>query len=465
MVETNFFKILESSGEGEAPDKSAFYWLINFRWVTCVSLIFLVLVANSIFEVNISLLVSGFLVLMVISSNIFFYVLRQKNRIISLQFTRAVMFFDVGLLTALFMQISCALNPFVVLYIVYVFLGAMLLKSKSTNFLIVFTMLCYAGFFFFFADPMVMDEKAMKKLSENNLLPPEQFMDPFLFYTEIIESGLRSYSNLLFTVIMLTLITIGLLVNRMKRSMDDQQKTIDEFKKAQNKTEKLASLATFAAGAAHEFATPLSTIAVASGEMLYYLGKHGGSPELIEDSRLIREQVGRCKEILYQMSADAGENLGESTETFLVDDLVAQMMVPFNRKIQEQICFTNNAGDIQISLPVRTLIRTLRGLLKNARDASEPNDPVFLTCRKDEDFLYFEVRDYGRGMDDEAVERATEPFFTTKDPGKGMGLGLYLAQLFVVKYEGSLDISSKKGKGTTVTISFADLWGNIPMQK
>jgi two-component system sensor histidine kinase RegB len=55
-------------------------------------------------------------------------------------------------------------------------------------------------------------------------------------------------------------------------------------------------------------------------------------------------------------------------------------------------------------------------------------------------------------MSKEVQERAGEPFFTSKEPGQGMGLGLYLTKLFVLQVGGSLAISSELGQGTCVTL-------------
>ena len=80
---------------------------------------------------------------------------------------------------------------------------------------------------------------------------------------------------------------------------------------------------------------------------------------------------------------------------------------------------------------------------------------VFLKCFYDEKYLYFQVTDKGSGMDKENIDRACEPFFTTKEQGKGLGLGLFLAQNVAEQFGGELSIASEKLHGTTVTISFA----------
>lgn len=75
--------------------------------------------------------------------------------------------------------------------------------------------------------------------------------------------------------------------------------------------EKLASLSTLAAGAAHELGTPLATIALVAKELEHGLAGGTVAIDLIPDARLIREEVERCREILQQMAARAGAGAGE----------------------------------------------------------------------------------------------------------------------------------------------------------
>src|SRR5262249_29889051 len=74
------------------------------------------------------------------------------------------------------------------------------------------------------------------------------------------------------------------------------------------------ALTTLAAGAAHELATPLGTIAIAATELEHALAQHGaeGAGALRDDARLIRAEVERCRRILAQMASDAGEAAGEA---------------------------------------------------------------------------------------------------------------------------------------------------------
>ncbi|MCK5702161.1 MAG: ATP-binding protein, partial [Cyclobacteriaceae bacterium] len=127
----------------------------------------------------------------------------------------------------------------------------------------------------------------------------------------------------------------------------------------------------------------------------------------------------------------------------------------FSVEQQARIKVENESTDISIVAPLRTLVRTVKGLIKNGLDASLETSPVLLTCFYDDKFLYFKVVDQGCGMDEESMVRAREPFFTTKEQGKGLGLGLFLAQNVAEQFGGELTISSEELNGTSVTVSFS----------
>jgi PAS domain S-box-containing protein len=103
----------------------------------------------------------------------------------------------------------------------------------------------------------------------------------------------------------------------------------------------------------------------------------------------------------------------------------------------------------------------------NARDAMPNGGLIEVVTRKLEldgnaaargltpgSYVVVEVRDEGEGMPAHIIERATEPFFTTKPTGKGTGLGLAMAFGFVQQSRGRLEIDSKQGEGTTIRLLF-----------
>ncbi len=222
------------------------------------------------------------------------------------------------------------------------------------------------------------------------------------------------------------------------------------------KNKKLESVATFAAGATHELATPLSTIAIASGEILHDLiEEQTDKEELYDDIFLIREQVHRCKYILGQMAANTGGHMGEELISFSIDQLVEETLVQFRQSEVKQLQVENGCGNKLISMPFHSLCRVLRGLLRNSIEASENGKSILLSCDNDDTHLIFVVRDQGAGMDDHTLKHALVPFFSTKEPGKNLGLGLYLAQALASRFKGELNISSTLDSGTTISLSFA----------
>jgi two-component system sensor histidine kinase RegB len=236
-------------------------------------------------------------------------------------------------------------------------------------------------------------------------------------------------------------------LRRITWALAERDAELTEARGLAARQERLASLATMAAGAAHELSTPLGTVALAAKELEHALTE--AEPELADDARLIREQVGRCRSILEQMAQGAG-TVGESVVACTVGDLLDETMVgvrdspEVHRDIPEELLAT------RLRLPRRAVSQALRSLITNAQDASPTSTAVVITARCEHGKLELAIRDRGAGMPSEILDRIGEPFFTTKAPGRGMGLGLFLARAVVEAVGGTLQIDSKAGNGTEV---------------
>ena len=104
-----------------------------------------------------------------------------------------------------------------------------------------------------------------------------------------------------------------------------------------------------------------------------------------------------------------------------------------------------------IFVPRENLTQAVRAVLQNALDASPPQHRVQLEMKCDKELLRVVIRDEGKGMNPQELSRAGDPFFTTKEPGKGMGLGLFLARSVVERLGGQLRLESPAGRGVTAT--------------
>jgi two-component system sensor histidine kinase RegB len=114
---------------------------------------------------------------------------------------------------------------------------------------------------------------------------------------------------------------------------------------------------------------------------------------------------------------------------------------------------SERAGAVTLVGSLTAVSQALRNLLANAFDATAPDGSVRLSVSTQAAELAFSVADDGPGMSESVLGRATEPFFTTKPRGQGMGLGLFLAQSVAEQMGGRLELSSRVGRGTVVTLS------------
>ena len=438
----------------EATSNIAFSWLLHLRWGAVLCQAILIYLASTYLEIAIPIIFVSTIIIFEAASNLFFVYLDKLKRVVPEWLFGLVMILDIILLTSLLFSTGGPMNPFTFLYLVHIVLGAVLMRPRWSWSLTIFTVICYGALF-------VIDQDVFGPLP---LILPGGFIGgseiqeachPAVAEYTQLSDHMKLHLKGMLLAFAITAFFIVFFVGRIQKALEEHQQTLVSLEEERARSEKLASLATLSAGAAHEFSTPLSTIAVAAGEMLHQLKAGQGNPGLIDDARLIKDQVKACKDILYQMAADAGEHLGEALEKFTVEEIVQRTLDEFSGVDRERIMVANEAVAFSILVPSRTLVRTIKGLIKNGIDASEPGSHIYLRCFYDKDYLYFQVEDQGSGMDDETAARAAEPFFTTKNQGKGLGLGLFLAQNMAEQFGGGLRISSEKPKGTSVTISLA----------
>lgn len=249
---------------------------------------------------------------------------------------------------------------------------------------------------------------------------------------------------------------------RITGALAERERELTQARGLAARQERLASLATMAAGAAHELSTPLGTVALAAKELERALVKAGGGgdtpaappafPELAADARLIREQVGRCRSILEQMAQGAG-TVGESVAACTVGELLDEAMEGARPAPTVHRDLSPELARAALRLPRRAVSQALRSLITNAQDASPPGAAVVVAIRAAEGkALSLSIRDRGAGMPSEILARIGEPFFTTKAPGRGMGLGLFLARAVIEGVGGTLQIDSEAGEGTSVEV-------------
>jgi len=377
------------------------------------------------------------------ASNLFFQRRRRQRQFISPAFFAGVMFADVLLLTALLYQTGGAMNPFTFLYLLHIVIGAILMPPHWAWALAIATIACYASL--------------LLPVFE----PPGEGQPPRIVCADVQAAAQAEARQIslhlkgMLVAFAITSLFIVFFIGRINKVLARHNDMLLQLEQQRRNNEKLASLATLAAGTAHEFSTPLSTIKLAAGEMLYSIEHGGGGDDLTEDLLLIRSQVAVCEEILNQMSGEAGKQRCEDFRGSTIDSLVAESLAMLDTAVRSRIQVTIADGGRVIHGPLRAFGRTIKELLKNAVDASGGPDGVALDVTHDDSYLSFTVTDRGPGIPEAMREAASEPFFTTKPPGRGMGLGLYLARTLAEQFGGRLDIGSAGEAGARVSLVVA----------
>jgi two-component system sensor histidine kinase RegB len=338
----------------------------------------------------------------------------------------AVMVIDAAVLTVLLDLTGGASNPFSTLYLVNVALAAVLLPPRLAWLLMAASLAGFGSLF-------VHEAATSPSHHVHLMMSPAQLMGAHL-------KGMW----ISFALAAIFIVFFG---QRVSRALAARERELQEARALGLRREKLASLATLAAGAAHELSTPLSTIAVVAKELERELAA-AGTAGVRKDLQLVREQVARCREILDRMAANAGENAGEALAPIVASAWAEAALEAFPFRERVDVVAEGAAARARVVGPPRALAETLRGLLKNAVQASPAGERVTLRLELASGTVRVAVTDRGPGMTPDVLDRVGEPFFTTKVPGEGMGLGLFLTRALAEQLGGTFQLTSRPGLGT-----------------
>jgi two-component system sensor histidine kinase RegB len=248
-------------------------------------------------------------------------------------------------------------------------------------------------------------------------------------------------------------IVVTYFVTELARELHLRELQLKDAEEQRARSRRLEALATLAAGAGHELASPLSTIAVISKELSRRLEKTEGMDAIRKDVDLIRSELDHCREILDRMKSGAGEAAAEELDPITVRRLIDEILIGLRDTSRVKVQATQEILDSQGVVPIQAISQAVRNVIQNALDASEASKNVTFEFSEIKDHWLMIIRDEGEGMSPETLSRIGEPFFTTKEPGRGMGLGVFLVRNVVHRLGGEITYSSQKGVGTECRIT------------
>jgi two-component system, NtrC family, sensor kinase len=226
-------------------------------------------------------------------------------------------------------------------------------------------------------------------------------------------------------------------------------------------TEKMASIGKMAAVLAHEINNPLSGILTYAKLLRKYLDHADNGrdrrKEICDSLDLIASESRRCGDLvknLLTFSRTTPMNLQPTNVNSVIDQAL--------RLIQHQVELSaiHVEEHLDPDLPLidcdgAQIEQVLLALLMNATDAMPQGGNLWITSTADAEAnqLRIVVRDDGAGIPPEILPRIFEPFLTTKETGRGVGLGLAISQSILERHNGTMAVQSEVGKGTTFTVT------------
>src|SRR5256885_467196 len=226
-------------------------------------------------------------------------------------------------------------------------------------------------------------------------------------------------------------------------------------------TEKMASIGKMAAVLAHEINNPLSGILTYAKLLRKYLDHADNGrdrrQEICDSLDLIASESRRCGDLvknLLTFSRTTPMNLQPTNLNSVIDQAL--------RLIQHQLELSaiHVEEHLEAELPLiqcdgAQIEQVLLALLMNAMDAMPQGGNLWITSTADAEAnqLRIVVRDDGAGIPPEILPRIFEPFLTTKETGRGVGLGLAISHSILERHSGTIAVQSEVGKGTTFIVT------------
>jgi len=214
----------------------------------------------------------------------------------------------------------------------------------------------------------------------------------------------------------------------------------------------MESIGTLAAGIAHEVGNPLTSIS----SLVQVIMRTTQDEFAKEKLELIKNQINRITRIIRDL-VDFSRPSNYVVKATELNEVLRDGLniVQYGKKVKHitfDVDLSPNLPRLQV-VPDQ-LVQVFINILMNAVDALDdiPGSIVLRTFQKEKQ-VFVVVRDSGKGIEDSELEKIFEPFYSTKEVGKGTGLGLWVSYGIIKNFGGDIVVESTPGKGSTFTVS------------
>jgi two-component system sensor histidine kinase RegB len=393
-------------------------WLVRLRWVALLGQVLTLSFTFSVLDGSWVLLpLSGVMLVLVLGNLEATHALRRGAEVTQARLL-AHLALEVSALTFFLAASGGVENPFAVLYLVHVCMGAVMLTWGKAAVLTTLVVACYVTLSWVYL-PLRL---------EHHSLPPDLLLRLGTTFAFVISAGSAAG------------FTVG-----VARTLRGHKRALLDARDRTARVDRLRTVGTLAAGAAHELNTPLFTMDL---RLRRIQRRHTDDEDTRKDTEVIKAQLDRCKEIVQQLLAGAGDPSASGLERRPLSELVRNGVGLWSKGTTLSVELTDRADDLAVEVPPVAFRQALSNLLENAREAqleAGVDRPLHVTIERDGDFGVVRVRDHGVGLPTQN-ERIGDPFFTTKVTGTG--LGVYVARAVADGAGGGLRYTSERGSFT-----------------
>ena len=240
---------------------------------------------------------------------------------------------------------------------------------------------------------------------------------------------------------------------------------VKETERRIQQTEKLVAIGQLAAGVAHEINNPLGVILCYTDIIKENIRAEAtesdkDTAELLEDITVIDRHAGNCRRIVadlldFSRTRESGRDAGLDRQYLSLNTTVKNVLSMVNQQFLKKEIRVET--DLDSSLPScllddRRMKQVLLNLLMNAAQAISSQGTVRIRSRAEAHTVVLEIEDNGPGIEKEIQAKIFDPFFSTKEPGQGTGLGLSVSYGIIHEHDGEITVQSRPGQGTIFTI-------------
>lgn len=353
---------------------------------------------------------------------------------------------DVFAVGSLLYLTGGASNPIIWVFLLPIILTAIMLPQEYVWYMVILTCCTYTILIGYniplpAIEPHIPDPELVSKEMQHYLhnMQDEQYFNLHMFgmwFGFVFSAGL-----------------VAFFVTALSKTLKERERSLALARENALRDERVVSLGTLAASAAHDMGTPLGTMAILIHEIELEYPEHRFA-DLSQKMKIVNQQIGRCKEALSVLSASAGEMRAESGK--------AMSLIEYIDEVLKQWRTHNSTSKLNLYIPPssvevdakiiaeRTLTHSIVNILNNAAEASPANKGIDFNVDWDKRTLHLIVRDFGYGFTEEILKYAgKQPVISSK---QGLGVGLFLTYSTINRLGGKIEFSNMESGGACVEI-------------